>query len=88
MFLLHLKHEIYLYSNALYADVCLRTLVISGAPRASEATYLRKFGNLSTREILVITRPYASPSAPQENQCVMSNFLPSVGICNPYIHNI
>ena len=36
-------------------EVCLRTLVISGAPRASEAIYLRTFGNLSTREILVIT---------------------------------
>ena len=32
-------------------EVGLRTLVISGAPRASEATYLRKFGNLSTPEI-------------------------------------
>ena len=36
-------------------EVCLRTLVISGAPRTSEATYLTKFGNLSTREIWVIT---------------------------------
>ena len=63
-------------------EVCLRTLVISGAPRASEATYLTKFGNVSTREIWVIMRPYASPSAPQQNQCVMSNFLPSVGTCN------
>ena len=52
-------------------EVCLRTLVISGAPSASEATYLTKFGNLSTREIWVIMRPYASPSAPQQNQCVM-----------------
>ena len=34
-------------------EVCLRTLVISGTPRASEATYLGKFGNLSTPEILV-----------------------------------
>ena len=36
-------------------EVSLGTLVISGAPRVSEATYLRKFGNLSSREILVIT---------------------------------
>ena len=63
-------------------EVCLRTLVIGGAPRTSEATYLTKFGNLSTREIWVIMRPYASPSAPQQSQCVMSNFLPSVGNCN------
>ena len=32
-------------------EVCVRTLVISGAARVSNA----KFGNLSTREILVIT---------------------------------
>ena len=32
-------------------EVCLRTLVISGAPRTSKATYLTKFGNLSTRDI-------------------------------------
>ena len=50
-------------------EVSLGTLVISGTPRASETTYLRKSGNLSTREILVITWPYASPSTPQENQC-------------------
>ena len=34
-------------------EVCLHTLAIGGALRASEAIYLGKFGILSTREILV-----------------------------------
>ena len=49
---------------------------ISGAP------YLRKFGNLSIPEILVIKWPYVCLSTPLGNQCEMSNFLASVGACN------
>ena len=42
----------------------------------------KKNGKLSIREILVITWPYVRPSAPQENQCEMPNFLASVGPYN------
>ena len=42
----------------------------------------KKNGNLSIREILVITLPYVRPSAPQGNQCEMPNFLASVGPYN------
>ena len=41
-------------------------------------TSMSKFGNLSIRQILVIT---ARPPAPKGNQCEMSNFLASVGAC-------
>ena len=55
MLQLHLKHEHICTVTHYRLEVSLGTLVISGAPRASEAASLRKFGNLSTREILVIT---------------------------------
>ena len=57
-------------------------MIISGAPLSSGAPYLRKFGNLSIREILVINWPSVRSSAPLRNQCEMSNFLASMGACN------
>ena len=42
----------------------------------------KKNGNLSIREILVITLHYVRPSTPQENQCEMPNFRASVGPYN------
>ena len=50
----------------------------NGAPRANGAPYLKKFGNLSVREILSPRdRTPSRPFAPQGNQCEMSNFLAS-----------
>ena len=43
----------------------------SGSPRALGAPHLRKFGNLSFREILVISWHYARPFEPKENHCEM-----------------
>ena len=56
-----------------YKAVWAHFLRYSGAPRsrrarASVAQYLRKYGDLPIREILVITWPYARPSAPQAYQ--------------------
>ena len=50
--------------------------------RADEAPYLRKCGNLSIQEIWVIMLPSVRPSAREENQCEMLNFLASVEACN------
>ena len=36
--------------------------------------------------LLVNTRPYVSPSAPQGNQCEMLHFLASEGACNLILH--
>ena len=49
---------------------------------ADGAPYLRKCGNLSIQEIWVIMWPSVHPSAPEGNQCEMSNFLASVEACN------
>lgn len=49
----------------------------SGAPRARGAPLLRKFGNLSIREVLVVTSAYAqrpSAHALHVNHCQMSHF--------------
>ena len=56
-----------------YKAVWAHFLRYSGAPRsrrarASVAQYLRKYGDLPIREILVITSPYARPSAPRAYQ--------------------
>ena len=56
-----------------YKAVWAHFLRYSGAPRsrrarASVAQYPRKYGDLPIREILVITSPYARPSAPRAYQ--------------------
>ena len=54
--------------------------------------YLRNFGNLSVREILLITWPtdrkpiHLSVRTTGGPKCEMSNFLASMGACNLFLN--